>query len=84
MVELLELALVKGETGADGIFFLNCCFSLVNMNWLGEKMFVFVNDSALALIGHNNDTEKKNRERERGIQGNNFFSLYCLLYQEVL
>jgi len=37
-VELLELAPMKGETGAGGIVFLNCCLSLINVNWLGKNI----------------------------------------------
>ena len=39
-VELSELAPVKGETDADGIIFLNCCLSLINVNWLGKNVYV--------------------------------------------
>jgi len=39
-VELSELAPVKGETGAGSIVFLNCCLSLINVNWLGKNVYI--------------------------------------------
>jgi hypothetical protein len=59
VVKLLELAPMEEETGADGIFFLNCCFCFSKYELAWENMFVFINGSAVALIGHRNGIAAK-------------------------